>query len=43
MDLTGIAFDTTTLEAGGLLVLGFVVLVASIGAVIGLIRRGGSR
>ena len=41
MDLTGITFDATTLQAGALIVLGFTALVASIGAVIGLFRRGG--
>ncbi|MHB1351558.1 MAG: hypothetical protein ACYCYR_17025 [Desulfobulbaceae bacterium] len=43
MDLTGIAFDTATLQAGALLVLGFVVAVASIKAVISMIRYAGSR
>jgi len=41
MDLTGIVFDTTTLEAGGLLVIGFVAMYASIRAVINMVRRDG--
>lgn len=41
--LTGITFDDTTLTAGAVLVLGFVVLIASAKAVIGMIKAGGGR
>lgn len=40
VDLTGVTYDTTTLETGAVVVIGFVVLVGSIVALINMFRRG---